>query len=188
MDVARCSRACAPVQAGLTLIELSVVLCILSIGLAIALPSYSGFSAKGRISSGINALIVHTYLARSEAIKRNAQVVLCKSADQQSCSSSGDWSDGWIIFEDQNKNRSIDTDEPLLKLHSQLKNLSIEYAAFGSNNYITYRPTGDTRTNGTFTICDDKQAAKARALVLYKTGRIRKTDTRPNGEPLSCPS
>ena len=69
---------------GMTLVELLVGLLILSILLAIGVPSFNQFIASNRLTAYTNDMLSTLTLARSEAIKRNGREVLCKSADGES--------------------------------------------------------------------------------------------------------
>jgi type IV fimbrial biogenesis protein FimT len=138
----------------------------------------------------LNRLAGHLNYARSEAVKRSTNVILCKSQDGMNCTTSGDWTGGWIIFPDINDNRSRDNAEPLLAVQQALEHgTSIRYRAYPNwAKYVLYDPTGYSLGNGTFTFCDSRGAETAKALVLYKTGRLRNARTMPNGNQLSCPT
>ena len=97
---------------GFTLIELLVVLTIGAILIAAAVPSFQWFIATTRTSNGANTLVAAFELARSEAIRRNTVVSVCRTLDPNAteatvaCSNAagggyavGDWGSGWVMFE-----------------------------------------------------------------------------------------
>lgn len=172
---------------GFTLTEISITLAVMGIVLGLATPSFTGLILDTRLSTHLNTLVSDFNLARSEAIKRNSQVVICKSHDGTSCVRSGGWEQGWLLFADTNCNRYREASEPLIHVAEQAIQTTIHYSAFGSRHYVVYYPRGFTRTNGTFTFCDNRGSEKAKAMVVYKTGRIRSSATKPNGDPLECP-
>lgn len=172
---------------GFTLIELLVATAILAILISAAIPSIQGFVNSQRKITHLNAMASTLYLARSEAIMRNRDVVVCKSNDGETCSSSGEWEQGWLVFDDSNGDRNRDDEENILARHEQLSGITLYYRAFGSNHHIVYRAQGITKTNGTFTFCDSEGSEDARALIVFKTGRVRSATTHSDGSALTCP-
>ncbi len=97
MSVNRKSKSTRGRHGGFTLIELMVTLTVLVVLITIAVPSFDGVRLSTRLNSYATALVAGGQLARSEAIKRNAPVTLCVSADGASCGTSGQWETGWIV-------------------------------------------------------------------------------------------
>jgi len=173
---------------GASLMDVLMTLAVASLLFGIGIPGFQGYLANSQLVSNINLLSRSLALTRSEAVKRNRHVVICKSRDQQNCTTTGSWRQGWIIFEDRLPDRQRSNDEPLIFVKSELPaTIHLDYAAFRSSNFIAFRPTGITKTNGTFTLCYNQEADSARALILSKTGRIRFSRSRADGRPLSCP-
>ena len=78
------------IERGFTLIELMVTVSVLAILLAVAAPSFSSFVAGQKVKSASNDLTTALILARSEAIKRNADIVIAPvTADS--------WASGWSV-------------------------------------------------------------------------------------------
>ncbi len=173
---------------GISLMDVMTSLAVASLLFGVGIPAFQSYLASSRLVSSSNLISRSLMLTRSEAVKRNNQVLICKSQDQLACTTAGSWRQGWIIFEDRLPDQQRNDDEPLILAQSELPAaIQLNYAAFRSSNYIAFQPTGITKTNGTFTLCYDAKANSAQALILSKTGRVRLSRARANGRALSCP-
>jgi type IV fimbrial biogenesis protein FimT len=87
-------------MAGVTLVELLIVLTIAGILLGIAASSYKGITTSYRISGEINGLLGDMQYARSEAIKQGQNVVICVAnpAGNDCLPNDTNWHKGWIVF------------------------------------------------------------------------------------------
>ena len=172
---------------GFSLIEVMITLAVGAIILGLGVPAMGGLMDSNRVAGQINALRGALALTRSEAIKRNQHVVLCKSSDGQNCTSQSTWEKGWIVYVDANRNKRRDSNESLISVHKELPNgHTLDYRGFGSHNYVVYRPIGITQMNGTFILCAPNSPERSKALILMKTGRVRLSTTRADGSPLGC--
>lgn len=75
--------------AGFTIIEMMVAVTVLGILSVVALPSLQGLIANQRVRNVTTDLMASLMFARSEAIKRNAQINIVPNG--------GDWSTGWTV-------------------------------------------------------------------------------------------
>jgi len=183
-------------KSGFTLVELMLVISILGIIMSLSIPSFGGMIKRQKTIGEVNNLISLIYLTRSEAIKRNRVVTLCRSTDAQACGS--DWNDGWLMFVDDNRNGTKDPDEKIIRSGRPGNGYHISFSAFGSNRYMRFSPLGITLSqNGTFTLCPaDKDEHYARAVIVSKTARARLSkdldgdgiDETASGKPLKCRS
>ena len=165
---------------GFTLIEMLIVIAATAVLLAIGAPSMAGMVKSARISSASNLFFSGLLLARSEAIKRNSRVVLCKSSEGVVCSPTGGWEQGWIIFHDSNNNGLRDGFEIIIQRESSL---SAEIRLVGNLNverYVSFTATGATRLigggfqAGTLTVCNQSaEPGEAKQIVLNAVGRPR---------------
>jgi len=158
---------------GFTFIELLITLVISSLVITFAAPEFRTLINSNDAAVTINTLVSDFAFSRNEAIKRMNDVVICKSSDNQTCTSDTAWQAGWIIYVDnvsQDMQRSVD--EPILKVQQALGNhIKIKFTSFNSKNKVVYRPSGAADySNGTFRFCiNNKQYHKD--LVLSRTGR-----------------
>jgi type IV fimbrial biogenesis protein FimT len=175
---------------GFTLVEFLVTLAILSVLAATAVPALAGFGQRLEMRRLSGDLLGNLYLARSEAIKRNGRVVLCKSADASSCASSGGWEQGWIVFHDSNNDGLRAPGETLLQAMPPLPSGWRLAGNASVARHISFDPTGGTRLAsgafqaGTLTLCRLSLApTPARQLVINANGRPRVQDAAVD----SCP-
>lgn len=93
-----CKRARAR-AAGFTLIELMITLAVGAVLLAIGVPSFNQMIIANRLATQSNELVAAITIARSEAIKRNASITLCRAdaPDAEECvDGAGNW-ENWIV-------------------------------------------------------------------------------------------
>jgi type IV fimbrial biogenesis protein FimT len=107
-------------NAGFTMIEMVVVMVIVGILTAIAVPSFKYLTDSNRLSAELNGLLGDMQYARSEAVKEGQPITVCASTDQAQCSATTNWSTGWIIFADTNNNKTFDGVDNLLRVQKAL--------------------------------------------------------------------
>ena len=172
-------------QDGLTLPELLAtltVVLIIAVGMADFLPR---FLQESRMVTAVNGFVAALHLARSEAIMRGRQVVLCPSRDRLSCGNSRDWRGGWLLFASDDRER--EPHEPLLQVGPP-PGRGIHMHAGNHRKRIVYQPDGSSGgTNSTFTFCGRDRRTTPRVICLSNTGRPRLSRTRCNGKPVVCP-
>jgi type IV fimbrial biogenesis protein FimT len=83
---------------GITLVELIIVLTIAGVLAALATPGMQKFVASNRLTAQVNDLLADISLARSDAIKRNTSAGVCTSTSGTSCTASGNWANGWLVY------------------------------------------------------------------------------------------
>jgi len=76
---------------GFTLTELMVTLAVAAVLIAIAAPSYRDFILDTGMSAEANEFLTTVNFARSEAVKRNVRVTMCRSSDGAGCANAGNW-------------------------------------------------------------------------------------------------
>lgn len=164
---------------GFTLIEMMVTVALLAILIAAVTPSFRGVLRDNQAATQSNALVTSLMLARSEAIKRNAPVVMCRSDDGASCAGS-DWAEGWILWADTDGDTTIDSGEIVQVQEDLAGNFTL--TAAGSS--FTYRPDGSVTgaaADSFELLPPDGDTDYGRCVAVDVTGR-------PNVTKGACPS
>ena len=188
---------------GYTLIELMAVLAVVSILVTVGLPLMNVFFEGNRMVSNTNDLVAGLHIARSEAIKQQMRVTLCQSNDAASCTGSGQWEDGWIVFQDPNGNVTVDGGERILRVNEGASGNQVTVRSNDVSNLIASSVTFTSRglpkalngisQTGTFRVCDgrgrkinaDGTTTVARGVNLSPSGKVR--STKQLAEIASCP-
>lgn len=167
-------------QTGFTLMEALATLAVLVCVFGLAAPAAQDAIQEARLSALTGDLLQHLRLARSEALKRNARVALCRSADGLTCAEAGGWHQGWILFEDSNNSGLRDAEEPLLQ---RVDRLPPDLRLTGNgpvDRYVSYDAFGMTRLTsgafqaGSFTLCRVSAGViEARQIIVNAGGRPR---------------
>ncbi len=181
-------------QKGFTLLELIVTLVVAAIVLTVGVPSFQALIRNNRLVTLTNEFIGALHLTRSEAIKRNHRVTLCKSADGVKCADGGGYEQGWMVFDDhQDQDTVVETGETVIRVF-QGASTSTGITLKGNTpvqKYVSYDALGFSRLAGggfqagSLTVC---HAPEARYIIINSVGRVRTaTSPPPDTSPPSCP-
>jgi type IV fimbrial biogenesis protein FimT len=152
-----------------------VTLAIAAIVMSIAVPSFATFIQNNRKTTNINDLVIALNFARAEATTRQQRVTVCKSADGAACVTTGDWSQGWIVFADPvDPKGSVGAGDVILKITGALTGVTSFAGNANVDNSVSFKPQGMTDgLGGTITLCDSRGASHAAATIISMSGRIR---------------
>ena len=141
--------------AGFTVVELMIVVVIVGILAAVAAPSFTDTIEKQRAKNAAADLHASLTRARSEAIKRNANITL--SAKTSGTDGSVSWANGW----------EIRVSGTVIEDHGSVPNLT-----FSGPASITYRSSGriSGTSNASFSITGTKTTS-ARYICVDLSGR-----------------
>ena len=173
---------------GFTLIELMITIVIMSIIIAIAVPSMSSFVIKQRIQSQVDELMLALVYARTEALKHNNVVYVIPNG-----STAEDWqNNGWcvVLKNSTGVNESCSSaSNNILKIFESKKNIK---------TVTSYTTQGALRLNftaqGTLGVAanmfkiysselsDAQRDAALRCIFINKQGRARVEKYTPGAE------
>ena len=186
---------------GLTMIELMVTIAILVILTAVAVPSFQSLIASSRLRTSISDFSTTLAQARSNAIRRGGRVTVCKSTNGTQCATTGDWNQGWIMFEDDSHSGSdpnVDTVAsvtekitlitPAQPIGIVVKSNNLNYVSFAADGQPKNMTSGSYY--GTIRICSTSESlsndARASDIVLSRTGRA--IIEKKTGIAAACPA
>lgn len=168
-----------PSQQGFTLTELMIALAVAAILAALAVPSFFETVRTSRLTAQTDELIATLNLGRSEARKSGARVSLCRSADGNTCATTGGWEQGWVLFVDTDSDGAHNTSttppipEPILRVQQALPPGYSLRASAALANVIGFLPNGDITANGLLVNCFNTTLAGARAVTVNTGGAVR---------------
>jgi type IV fimbrial biogenesis protein FimT len=163
---------------GFTLPELMITMGVIAILLSVAVPSMSNMVKDNRLSGQLNSVMADIHLARSEAVKRDVRVILCRSVDPDisipTCSGAErNWSTGYLVFtgEDGNNTYQAGTDTLIRRGQPAQEGVKLRTTLVWNNN-LEINPNGTLNEGGTATMamCDDRGKTNGRQITIPLTG------------------
>lgn len=169
---------------GFTLIDMLIAVIILGLVLGIAIPGVTHAVARVRSVSARTALTAALFDAHRIATVRGRHVVVCAGTDT-GCSGGTDWSDGWIVFIDDDRDRQLGPKEHVVQREPELPRGVGLHGTLGRSR-VVYQPNGSNAgSNATFTLCDRRGPQDAERLILANGGRLRQ-DRAEAGPAVAC--
>jgi len=140
---------------GFTMIELLVTLSIAAIMVTLAVPSFQSFLQQSRLTGHTNDLVLELASARSEAVKRGANVTVCASSDLATCT--GTWQQGWIVR---------DSGGQVLQVHTPYRG-----TICAGTTSIVFQSSGFPVAGIVFRLYDSRGTGSGRTITVSAQGR-----------------
>ena len=171
---------------GLTTLEMSVAVSVAAILTALAAPNFARMQRASARAAAVGDLMHAIYLARSEAIKRNAVVSICRSIDGQRCANkTATWDTGWMVFVNNDRDSPAEADAGETVIHRNAGWLGGQVTS--NRATFSFRPMSQADVNGSILFCDPQGGAEdARVIIISHTGRPRVSDRDAANKPLKC--
>ena len=165
---------------GWTLLESLLVLMLVGVLLSLGAAAWAPVRQKYQLQAQAEDLLSAVLLARSEALKRGVRVTACVSSDGLHCQDSGEWTQGWMLFEDADGNALRAETESLIAVHAAMPE-GVQATGNGTMaRYVSYGPNGRSLTVtgayqfATITLCrTSTQASAGWKLVVNAVGKAR---------------
>ncbi len=167
--------------------ELMVALGIVGVLLTVGVPSMRTFSQNNRLSAASNDLLRSLQIARSESIKRQANVVVCASSDPKASNPTCSYGAfrGWVVAQDSNNNWQIDSGEAVIERHELIDStVTVSTDKNGIESFNVYgfaNPDGTKAGTRNIVFCDSRgkktvgSSSVVRVVRIDQTGRARVT-------------
>lgn len=169
---------------GFTLAEILLAIGVLAIGALLATPGLGEYLRDCRRSATLNLLAHAVHTARAAAGALGVRATLCGTHDGRSCSRSNDWSDAVLVLPDSPGGvAAAAAPVRVLRLDADRTRQTVR----SNRSAIQLDPLSPYATTATVTVCDDRGARAARALIVSRTGRPRLSDRDASGRLLACP-
>ena len=160
-------------QAGFSLIELMIVVMIVAVIGVIGGPVMSDTVKNNRVRAEADRILTTLNLTRSEAVKRNQPVSICRSSTGTSCS--GNWVDGWIVFTNSDGDNTVDVGvDQVIRVYEGVNTGYTLGGTLGGGS-LTYFSDGSYAGGaGIINICSpDANPSQGWKLMLNTVGRPR---------------
>ena len=166
---------------GFTLPELMVVVAIMGIMVSMALPSFKATIQSSSVKNAANSFMDDMRYARSEAVKRNSGVVMCRTDlpettnPQCSESSSKGWESGWLVFNDIHGDGTLINSDAILRVHKAVTSID-KITEAGDKNLFTFTGFGRLKASGSLSILfggNNFTSDLQRTLCISLTGYVR---------------
>ncbi len=150
-------------QRGFTLIEALLAVALIAILMTLGVPAFTTVIKDQQLSSASTGLLSAMARARSEAVKRNARVVICiVDPASTACDASGTWNQGWMVYVDGDRdfnytlpdNCSSTTADCALYLE---RGVSAVISIDHDDEFIAYNGTGAPDSIVSFLVCDNRK-------------------------------
>lgn len=157
---------------GFTLLELMVTTAVAAILLAAAVPSFRTVVMDNRLVAQSNQFVGAVNLARSTAVRYQRNATACASANYDAavptCASSTDWSNGFIVWVDKDRDAVTDANE-VVSVFGPLAS-GMTFTSAGTAGF-TYDARGFGNAGDDLTMCDTRTGEMGRLIRVNAVGR-----------------
>ncbi|MBO9740652.1 GspH/FimT family pseudopilin [Xanthomonas axonopodis pv. begoniae] len=160
-------------ESAFTLIELMVTVAVLAIVMAVAVPAFGTLIRSSRLTASANEMVAALQLARSEAVRQNSAVAVCRSDNGSTCATGGAWTQSITVV--------VRTGQ-VLRVSQIRSGLVVDAspAVNSLNDRISFSPDGIARTGagaplvGKISVCTatTSPAQNIRNVVISGGGRV----------------
>jgi len=167
-------------QKGMTLLELLIVLAISALLVFLAAPNFQDSFQSNRGLTSARSFADYLKLARSTAVGRGTTVTVCpvQSTGPVVCDrvTPYDWSNGWAVFVDRDKDGLVDSPDNLQKVFDSISPNVMRVVDDAGNEQIniTFDARGRSNIELDIEICgeDTSDDTLGRSVILEASGMV----------------
>lgn len=163
---------------GFSLVELMVALSVLAVLITLAVPSLTAVINNNRLAAQANEVVTSLQLARSEAVRLNQTVTVCRTTDGVTCAAAGPW-ERWITLAGAQLLRDV-TAEPPVQITGDVAAISFRSDGMARN------AAGGLADNAITVCVASTRPAQNRRVVALVRGSAVSTSAAGDGSG-SCP-
>ena len=169
-------------ERGFSLVESLVVVALIGLLLALAVPALQQVLARSQVQSAAQAFVRDMTWARSEALKRSLRIAVCTSVNGLVCGTQG-WAGGWVVFVDDNGNGVLDGADELLRAQSAWTGVASMASSSPMNDRLqfVFQSQGVARAAGQSLLVKSQVGDQQRLVCVSMQGRAA---LRPAGDTL----
>ncbi|MCC4594724.1 GspH/FimT family pseudopilin [Xanthomonas campestris pv. phormiicola] len=157
---------------GYTLLQLAVVMATICVLTAIGIPAFQDLVMRQRLAVTSYRLSSQLALARSSAISSGVPVSVCPSSGGGKCREDNDWSHGWMVYRDLDRQSQPTDPDSILGQETAPAAASMTVISNSGRRAVRFLPDGRSAgSNLSIRIC-----GKGRLLaevVVNNAGRPR---------------
>jgi prepilin-type N-terminal cleavage/methylation domain-containing protein len=153
---------------GFTLIELLVAISVLAIMLVVGVPSFANLIDSNKLRTTRDLLVTSIHRAQQRSSSTNVPVYLCPSANGTICDNAWSSGNGWLLYEDLDRDTAISTGE-VFSVQNGIKANSIESDV--APVLVLFSATGHA-TISSFRVCSAIDGQEDLQITLSRSGRI----------------
>ena len=159
-----------------------IVLVILSILMAFAVPNFNNLIISNQMASYLSDFADALRRAKIESSAKLKWVTICvRNGNACSNGNKGTWSDGWLVFVDNDGDAAVDSGDRILYQQQALgREITFKGTVKGTGNAmrrITFTPSGHTQlTQEAEMIMCDQSGALRRRIHMTVTGHTSPLD------------